>query len=268
MLALGLLAGCAHLPSVSQRTEQADRLAQAAGWHAADLETGQFVLRSYQPVSPVEARVLTVYIEGDGFAWVSPSTASHNPTPIDPVALRLALLDSEPAAYLARPCQFVEEPRRRSCRRHYWSAGRFAPEVISATNRALDLLMRRLGAERLVLIGYSGGGAVAALIAARRQDVVRLITIAANLDHEAWTSEHRLTPLNGSLNPAESWQALMDVPQVHFVGGRDGNTGIAVARAYQERFPEGQQPGVIVVPEFDHRCCWDAAWPELRQRTP
>jgi hypothetical protein len=265
--ALSLLAACSQLPSISQRTEQADRLAHAAGWHSQDLDTPQFVLRSYQPEKPAKAQVLTVYIEGDGFAWVSPSAPSHSPTPVDPVALRLALRDSEPAAYLGRPCQFVEKSRQRNCRRHYWSGGRFAPEVIAATSSAIDLLMRQLGARQLVLIGYSGGGAVAALVAARRQDVVRLITIAANLDHQAWTSEHRLTPLDDSLNPADSWRTLIEVPQVHFVGGRDDNTGIPVASAYQDHFPEGRKPRVIVIPEFDHRCCWEVDWPGLRDRT-
>ena len=35
------------------------------------------------------------------------------------------------------------------------------------------------------LIGYSGGGAIAVLTASRREDVLSVRTIAANLDHSA-----------------------------------------------------------------------------------
>ncbi|GAB2181920.1 hypothetical protein DLREEDagrD3_21430 [Denitratisoma sp. agr-D3] len=51
----------------------------------------------------------------------------------------------------------------------------------------------QLGARRLTLVGYSGGAA--ALLAARCSDVVRLVTIAGNLDHRAWTRYHHITTL-------------------------------------------------------------------------
>jgi hypothetical protein len=66
--------------------------------------------------------------------------------------------------------------------------------VISASNQAVDALKQRYGAQEIVLVGYSGGGAVAALVAARRTDVVRLVTVAGNLDHLAWTHLHSVPP--------------------------------------------------------------------------
>jgi hypothetical protein len=45
---------------------------------------------------------------------------------------------------------------------------------------------------------------VASLVAARRHDVVRLVTVAGNLDHLAWTTLHGVSPLTGSLNPADA----------------------------------------------------------------
>lgn len=258
-----LLSGCIQLPSVTQRTDSAERMAQQAGWIAKNIEAELFTLRTYRPVDLSETDTLTIYLEGDGFAWATPSTPSFNPTPINPVALKLALRDDMPAVYLARPCQYVSQGATKNCIPHYWTGGRFAPEVISATNQVLDELKGQYHATYLRLVGYSGGGAVAALVAARRSDVIRLITIAGNLDHRAWTGEKHLTPLSGSLNPADDWQALSRISQTHFVGGKDENIGISIVNAYKSRFKKGRPPDVIVIQQFDHQCCWEEVWPEL-----
>ena len=141
-----------------------------------------------QPIPTKDKPVLTVYIEGDGLAWRTRSIPSTNPTPIDPVGLKLAL--AHPlgnAAYLARPCQYVGGHTARGCDQSYWTNKRFAREVIESSNEALTTLKLEFGARHLQLVGYSGGGAVAALLAAKRDDVIRLVTVAGNLEHLAWT---------------------------------------------------------------------------------
>jgi dienelactone hydrolase len=115
----------------------------------------------------------------------------------------------------------------------------------------------------LVLIGYSGGGAVAALVAARRGDVIELVTVAGNLDHATWTAIHHVHPLDGSLNPVNAIDALQNIPQIHFVGERDKNVNTAVVNAYAERFPVNRRPRIQIVPEADHSCCWVDRWPVL-----
>lgn len=252
------------LPSPAQRREQADALAGEKHWHEITIATGQpFELVAFVPETPVVAERLTVYIEGDGLAWITRDTASANPTPRDPVALRLALAQAEgAAAYLGRPCQYVAAAPS-ECPNRYWTSHRFAPEVITSVDRAINVLKTRFGASRLTLVGYSGGGAVAALIAARRSDVERLITVAGNVDHRAWTSYHGLQPLSGSLNPADDLASLSDIPQWHFAGGRDTTVPPALIQAYANRFPPDQRPHVRVEPEFGHRCCWAEQWPRL-----
>lgn len=258
-----LLAACGTA-SLEERRAAAARVAADAGWQRLALDARAFVLTAFVPPQPRAGEVLTVYIEGDGLAWLDAATPSFDPTPLDPVALRLALRDPSLAmAYLARPCQFASGPGRRGCDMKYWTSHRFAPEVIESTNAALDQLKARLGAQRLALVGYSGGGAVAALAAGMRADVVRLTTIAAPLDHRAWTSAEGLTPLSGSLNPADAWAALRRIPQTHYVGGRDRVVGPPAVRAYASRFPPLEQPEVVVVPSFDHDCCWAERWPAL-----
>lgn len=267
LILLLAVAGCANISPQSRR-QNADRLAAGAGWQKLPLAAGSFVFTAYVPGHVPQDETLTVYIEGDGLAWLSRSRASDDPTPVNPVGLKLALRHPQgAAAYLARPCQYVEPGDARNCRQEYWTYRRFSPEVIESGNQAITLLMRRSSSKKLVLVGYSGGGAVAALLAVRRNDVAMLVTVAGNLDHRAWTEEHRVSPLDGSLNPADEWRSLMNVPQTHFTGARDMVVGTRVFDAYASHFPASHRPEVMIVPDFDHACCWADKWPELLQGT-
>lgn len=267
LIALALFLGaCASIPTPAERLAAADRLAQSRGWQMARIATGPFVLAAWHPVPLPRSERLTVYIEGDGFAWMSASQPSYDPTPRDPVTLKMAL--AQPGgnvAYLARPCQFTDAEAT-GCAMAYWTNRRFADEVVAATDRALDVLKQQAGARSLTLVGYSGGGAVAALVAARRRDVDRLVTVAGNLDHQAWTAHHRVTPLTGSLNPADAADALQRVRQWHFVGARDEVIPPAIAAAYARRFTSRQGLTVLTEPGFDHHCCWAEEWPRLWAR--
>jgi len=263
---LWLLSACSALPTPAARQQTAESLASAAGWGALDIAAGDFQLRAYVPQALSAAPTLTVYIEGDGLAWVNRSTPSLDPTPANPVALKLALRDDRPSVYLARPCQYESLPGRPTCGRQYWTSHRFAPEVIASVNGAIDQLKNRYAADALILVGYSGGGAVALLAAASRKDVARVITVAGNLDHATWTATENISPLTGSLNPADVAADLAAIPQTHLVGGRDRTVPEYVARSYAARSGAGSRVDVIVIPEFDHHCCWEQQWPQLKQR--
>ncbi len=263
LIAMLLVAGCASV-SPEQRREGSEKIATDAGWQRRVLDGGAFSLVAFVPPLLQQADTLTIYIEGDGMAWISRSQPSFDPTPRDPVALQLALRDGGGrAVYLARPCQYVTVDDRHGCETRYWTDYRFAAEVIASSNRAIAQLKQRYHARRLMLVGYSGGGAVAALVAARRDDVARLVTVAGNLDIAAWAAQKHVTPLSGSLNPADAWAALADIPQVHFVGSADKVLGPEFAESYRARFPAGRRPNVVVVPDFDHHCCWARDWPGL-----
>ncbi|KXS53941.1 MAG: hypothetical protein AWU57_1676 [Marinobacter sp. T13-3] len=256
-----VIASCAQLPDAAQRTLKADQFANSHHWQRITLKTAHFALRAYGPEPVSERPSLTVYIEGDGLAWVTRSRPSADPTPIQPIGLQLALADPEPkAVYLARPCQYVKSP---ACQPEYWLDKRFSPEIIEATGAALDELKVRYSATTLLLVGYSGGGAVAALLAAERDDVKALVTVAGNLDHEFWTNYHQISPLNGSLNPADRASGLARMPQWHFVGGSDAVIPPEALSAYTRQLP-GSAPVVRVVkPDYGHQCCWVESWPTL-----
>ena len=239
-------------------------MADAAGWQSITFSGEKFVLFGFVPKEAHDSDLLTIYIEGDGLAWITPTRISQDPTPRNPIALQLALRHpSGAAAYLARPCQYIEGEDRRNCEKTWWTDRRFATEVVQATSRAIDQLKQRFHASNIALVGYSGGGAIATLLAARRKDVTRLVTVAGNLDHALWTQQHHAAPLTGSLNPADAWQALIGVPQVHFAGGSDSIVSREIAEAYIARFPADKRPQLRIIEGFDHACCWVEQWPQL-----
>ncbi len=261
LLALALLlTACAS----SRRTE-GPNLALAAGWHWEILPAGAFDLAvATAPRSAGET--LVVYLEGDGLAYARPDQPASDPTPSDPVALRMALADpaGTPTAWVGRPCQYTLPDRARNCATPYWTDRRYAPEVVDSIGAALDQLKLRSGASRLVLIGYSGGGAIATILAARRNDVVRLVTVAANLDIAYWTEHQGLAPLTGSLDPARDAAPLLGtVEQLHFAGAEDRTVGADVVRSFISRLPPGSPARLIEVPHYSHSCCWARDWPSL-----
>lgn len=259
LFSLILLSACA-----SPRKEVGRHEALASGWTWEVLSAGSFDLAAAAPMGR-SGEVLTVCLEGDGLAYVHPNQPAMDPTPSDPVALRVALADpaSGPVAWIGRPCQYTMPEHGRSCRVEYWTTARYAPEVVDNLGDAIDILKRRSGAKRLVLIGYSGGGALVVLLAARRNDVMAVITVAANLDLGYWTKRDGLTPLSGSLDPADAASSLGKLPQIHFTGGQDKAVGTDVARSFMTRLPPGAPARLVEIPDYTHTCCWARDWPKL-----
>jgi hypothetical protein len=267
-LLAALLQACAATGTPESRAAQAMVLAAAQGWQPRTLTGPEFDIVAFVPGRLTAARRLTVYIEGDGLSWVNRHTPSFAPTPADPLALRLAMADpSGQAVYLARPCQYTQGASFRNCHPRYWGSHRFAPQVIGAMDQALSQLQHASGATELVLVGYSGGAAVAALVAARRRDVVAWVSVAGTLDTDAWTRGQRLAPLTGSLNPSAVAAQLRSMPQWHFVGERDSVVPPSVLEGFLQA-QAGPVPGPVqvqVVEGFDHQCCWVREWPRLSQ---
>ncbi|WP_265532750.1 dienelactone hydrolase family protein [Pseudomonas saponiphila] len=257
-----LLVACTSLPSPDQRREQIAALADAHHWRALELQAGVFRLQAYEPHSYAPSPVLTLYIEGDGLAWLNTRQPSPDPTPLDPMALRLAMAQpTGNAAYLGRPCQYLGTTA--PCHARYWTDARFSEEVVTSLDQALDQLKARAGAQRLIIVGYSGGGALALLLAARRSDVEQIVTVAGNLDPAAWTRYHRVAPLGASLNPAALYPALAHVPQLHLVGDADSVMPAQLAKAFIADHPIASNTRLRVISGYDHHCCWAQDWARL-----
>ena len=243
----------------------AAHIAALAGLRRMDIPAGTFALAAY--VRFAADPVLRVYIEGDGHAWMRQDSPSEDPTPWTPIALQLAAADpAGSVAYLARPCQFIGVGTNPACRVDVWTDGRYAEPIIASMNTAIDRLLAASGARSLELVGFSGGGSVAALIAARRHDVVGLRTVAANLDTAAWIAKAHLSPLTESLNPADFAERLQNLPQIHFSGADDTVVDISVGRAFEARFARRDCVGIEIVPGAGHVDGWLALWPALLRR--
>jgi len=244
--------------SVSERIGNANAIARNGGLDPSVLQTSQFAIQSF---ARGQGDDLTIYIEGDGFAWQSRTQPSTDPTPLNPLALRLAVLDPAPAvAYLGRPCQYVGSP---ACNRRHWGASRFSEEIIAAMDEAVSAAKTAAGATRLQLVGYSGGGAVAALLAGRRDDVASLRTVAGYVDHVRLNAHHGVSPLNGSLDPMAVAPSLAATAQLHFAGSDDGLIPPWVAEGFVAAQGSQACAGVEVVEGAGHGDGWVEVWPQL-----
>jgi hypothetical protein len=262
-----LFAALLALTACTDVRVQSDRLAASNGWQRADFAAAPFLLRGYQRFDRPGADALTIYIESDGLSWIDRETLSSDPTPLDTTVLALATADPSPnRAYVGRPCQFLDDRARASCAPVYWASGRFAPEVVAAVDAAVTEAKRRSGASRLRLFGFSGGGAIAALVAARRGDVELLVTIAGTLDHARWTRDDGVSPLSRSLNPADAAERLQALRQIHFVGAKDEAVPPAVVESYLARMTDRSRATLVRIPNYGHECCWGEGWRGLLAR--
>lgn len=262
-----LLAACA--PGATRADlETVQTLAQPVRLEARLRPAAPFVLTTRERLERPGAD-LTVYIEGDGFAWASPTLPSNDPTPDNPVALALAVQDPAPnLAWIARPCQYTPRQQNPTCAVYYWTHGRFAAEVVRSIDLTVTAIKAAARAERVHLVGYSGGGGIAVLVAAGRSDVASIRTLAANLDTAAFTSLHKVSPMTGSLNPASVARRVEAVPQSHWVGAADTVVPVSIVRAYLDAMTHQQCARLTVLPGLSHYQGWPAAWPALLKQQP
>lgn len=258
-----LLVGCVN----GDPRERAALLAKKAGLNSQNLQTSPFELRIWLRITAPDKPV-RVYIEGDGFAWMSRTRPSDDPTPRQPTGLMLAAADtSANVLYLARPCQFVGPPLPANCSATWWTDNRFSPQVVQAMNEALSQALSPWPDVRIDLVGYSGGGAIAALIAARRDDVRSLRTVAGNLDVAYVNAAHNVSAMPHALSAIDVAPQLANLPQIHFTGSADTTVPPATARRFQQA-AGGRCVRIEEVPGMAHGSDWAAVWPSLLQQQP
>jgi len=184
-----------------------------------------------------------------------------DPTPKNPVALKLAQLDDAGnVIYLARPCQYSKTTDSSPCDPKYWTSHRFAPEVIGAMNTALDNIKQRHQITGFNLIGFSGGGNVVALLAKRRNDVLSLRTVAGNLDHTTYNSMHKVSQMPASLNAKGIAKNISHIPQIHFIGGQDKIVPKEVYESYKASSGDTNCVKSYVVDKATHIKGWESVW--------
>jgi pimeloyl-ACP methyl ester carboxylesterase len=160
----------------------------------------------------------------------------------------------------------------------WWTDARYGDAVLAIMNSALTQAIQQLQnqsvnhvlagkgatqAIRLRLIGYSGGGVIAALLAQQRDDVACLVTVAAPLDLRAWTKLQGLSPLNQSQNPATTVIRRANLAQTHWYGKADRTVPPQSLGEYGFAQPGFAAAAVRVLPDYDHRSPWAEKWPQL-----
>jgi hypothetical protein len=240
-----------------------DLLADALGLERIELRGTLFVHTAYRvTLERSTGTRLWVFIDGDGRPWVNGGREpASDPTTRHPLALQLAAKTMAPALYLGRPC-YDRAPTDEACTSTWWTDARYSDAVVASMVAALRSYQSQNGFERIVLVGYSGGGTLAVLMAPRLPNLDGVVTIAANLDVSAWAEHHHYLPLLNSLNPADRVGALR-VPEIHLMGERDTTVPPITTQRYFEAHPAAL---MWTYAQFDHLCCWQREWPEIHER--
>lgn len=251
------VAGCSVLSSPE---DIAASIAKPAGFQAAVLSSSPFQLKVFRRYNSQSVATLRIYIEGDGRAWKGKFHPPSDPTPLNPMGLKLAVKDTSAAVlYIARPCQYVADA---SCDIRYWTTDRYADAVIKSMNQAISAEMKKLGASQLEITGYSGGAAVAMMMAAQRDDVAAIYTVAGVLDPNAWATYHDVSPFD--LGQAGGFrQKISHIKQQHICGTDDDITPCLLAEQFMRSMPGAN---LHKVKGYNHTSDWDVIWPQILAR--
>jgi len=226
----------------------------------ADVQANGFkLLVLKKPATFNESSTLHVYLEGDGTPWLYRVFRTRDPTPRYPLMLKLMEADESSAVYLGRPCYngtFADS----GCSDDLWTSARYSERVVSSMAEAVRKLQQSAGAKNIRLFGHSGGGTLALLIAERIPEVTHIVTLAGNLDTEAWIDHHGYTPLYGSLNPARRERLRDSVAQWHFIGRNDSVIPPSIVKRFIQLQPSAF---AAEIGTFTHGCCWEKIWPNV-----
>lgn len=242
LITLLFLAGCSTITA-------------PANFVCKEIETRDFTIATWQKITN-PAAPYKIYIEGDGYAFNAHGKATQDPTPHGTLVREIAFGDKSPnVIYLGRPCQYVKSP---ICSKRHWTTARFAPEIINAEYEAIKQIA---GNQQVILIGFSGGAQIAGLVATAKPglNVKKIITIAGNLDHLAWTQYHNLPPLNESMNLESYRKQFAKIPQIHYVSSNDEVMPPILAREFV-----GKDDLIIEVSGASHNEGWGKIYNKIR----
>jgi len=270
LLSLLPLAACSTETDV--KTQTANHIARPAFMVERTINSGSFGLQAWERMHERNAPA-TIYIEGDGsnfLSGVKEIAKIDNPTPENPVALHLASRDlSKNLGYLARPCQYMFEPAEKGCDTAYWNTKKYTPEVMLAYETALNDMAARDDITGFNLVGYGGGANIAAVLAATRDDVLTLRTVAGNVSPRFVTDYHSSTPLaSNSVFATDFGSKLSSIPQHHFIGAADEQIPPGAYHSYRQAVGLSDCINYSVIQDADHNLGWVQIWPQLLTLMP
>ena len=249
------LAGCTT-PSEHFATVAAD-----FGFYGFSLNSGIFDHQFYtnaKATQDINEDALHVYLDGDGTPWENHQWIADDPTSRNTMILELMRQDKAATIFLGRPC-YQGLNKTSACHYKYWTSHRYSKQVVGSMVQVLKLWLNKHPFKQVVLIGYSGGGTLAVLMAPYVPEVKIIVTLAANLDVEAWSRYHGYNPLPESLNPA-CIVLNANLRQIHIAGLEDNIVPAQIIKSYAEK-----QVNALYLPyaHFDHHCCWVKEWASI-----
>lgn len=209
----------------------------------------------------VESEPTFVFIEGDGRSWIRGGRVSEDPSPTRAIALEL--VEAEPSCALAvsRPCTFGLAASDPACEPAVWTLRRYSEDAIRSV---VSVIEREVPSDRrIVVVGVSGGGLIAAHVAARVPRVAGLVTLGANLDLSAWLDRHGYTREILGYSPPLEFPLRPGLVVLHVVGEADEVVPPQLTAELVERNGDGV---ILSLPGADHTCCWGDSWPKIRDR--
>ncbi len=256
---IAILAGA--LAACSTPSERISKLAKHYGLSGSMIEGSKFkhqIYRNNSSIHPPQS-ILHIYLGGDGSPWIKPGLIAKDPTSRSPLTLKLMSMDSTPSLYLGRPCyhgHFNNPP----CNPQLWTSARYSEIIVASMTEILRKIMLSEKVGALVFFGYSGGGTLAVLLAERFTETLAVVTIAGNLDIDAWTKLHNYTKLKHSLNPSKRVVLDSKIHQLHIVGGHDLNVKQQFVATFESKQSNSE---LVAIDAFDHGCCWATLWNDV-----
>ena len=250
-----ILTGCTS-PAVKLMQQ-----AESMGFQSLELQGNGFVMQAFHRLPAASFTRLHVYLEGDGRPWERGRIPADDPTTRESVMLPLMALDPSPALYLARPC-YNGHAHDLGCHQGLWTQARYGGEVVEAMAQALQAFAERHHIREWVLLGHSGGGSLALLLANRLAQTRAVVTLAANYDIDVWADHHHYLRLETSLNPAK--QADLGLEEWHLLARND----VTVPPSLFEQALRQRKNSHVQLIEGDHQQGWLAIWPGLLARLP
>ncbi len=253
------VSGCSTIPDTQTRVSEAQNLFAIRGFETAHYDHIFTASKITQPT-----KTTRIYIEGDGFAYITPVQPSPDPTPLKPMLAALASQDTAAnVIYMGRPCQYGHE----GCAMADWTTDRFSQKNLFVINQTISILKEKYNLHEIELIGYSGGGYFATILAATRCDVVALRTLAGNMNVEAFTELHQIDTLRTSDDFLMHLDALREVPQLHLVSRDDTIIPPVLVQNYIDQLGSVIARAVVVEGPT-HGDGWGDAWAGFIHQSP
>ena len=249
------------LPNVDQRLETLNTFNQNQ-FNKETYVTPYFEIFSLNKIK--NSGKVIIYIEGDGVSWIDRNTISSNPTPIDPLAFRLAKNDTnDNVVYIARPCQYIEGSNCNN--RDIWTVSQYSEPVLSSYKGIIDNFNQF---EEIHIVGYSGGAGIAMYLGSINNPKIKSIrTVAGNINHNRLSQLINISPLNKSVNFYKIEEKVTKIPQIHYVGKKDSVIPIELSLRFKKK---NQSNECIKVQEVNasHNEGWELFWNKAHLKLP